>query len=388
MTTVAFVLVVGMLIAFVVLDGYDLGVGAISLLVGRDRRTRGEAISAIGPYWSGNEVWLVAGAALLFAVFPRAYASLFSGFYLPFMVVLWLLMLRGCALELRERIPSPLWLDFWDVTFAVSSTLLALVFGVALGNIVHGFPLDAGGFFRGSFGLLLNPYALAVGVLAVLALARHGLAFLALSPDAVAHVRLGRVLWGLVVVADIVVTIATAASHAVGGSRAIAAGTLGALSLAALLALGICAERARPRAAFGASCAFLVATLAAAAATIYPSLVPAGGGTGGITIFDAGQTGRPLATMLAIAAIALVAVVVYTIVVHVQFRRGEGVRRSRRAADALAGRERAPHARRRGHADGQGHALLLVTGAVRPRARLARRGAPRTSARRRPRRVP
>jgi cytochrome d ubiquinol oxidase subunit II len=322
MTSIAFGMVVAMIIVYVVLDGYDLGVGTINLLT-RDRRARADAIAAIGPYWSGNEVWLVAVAGLLFALFPRAYASLFSGFYLPFMVLLWLLMLRGCALELRDRLESLLWQDFWDVTFAASSTLLALVFGVALGNIVHGFPLHADGFFAGSFTLLLNPYALAVGAFAVLALARHGLAFLAASSGGVGkRAMLGRVLWGLLLVADIVVTTATVAAHPLEGAHLIVAGSLGLVSLAALVALGVLAERGRSQAAFVASCAFLTTALGAAAATIYPSLVPAAGGTGGITIFDAGPSGASLGTMLVIAGIALAAVVAYSIVVHVQFRRG------------------------------------------------------------------
>ncbi len=99
-------------------------------------------MASIGPFWNGNEVWLIAGGAALFALFPAAYASSFSGFYLPFIVVLWLLMFRGIAIELREHFTSELWHQFWDAAFSLSSALLIVLFGVAIGNLLRGVPLE------------------------------------------------------------------------------------------------------------------------------------------------------------------------------------------------------------------------------------------------------
>ena len=177
MSSVAFVLLAFMLGAYVLLDGFDLGIATIAPFVGKDEEERGAAMRAIGPFWNGNEVWLVAAGGALFALFPKAYASAFSGFYLPFVVVLWLLMFRGIAIELRGHFATPMWRDFWDFCFSGSSALLVVLFGVALGNLLRGVPLDADGYFTGSFGFLLNPYALLVGLTALAAIAMHGAAF-------------------------------------------------------------------------------------------------------------------------------------------------------------------------------------------------------------------
>ena len=136
-----------MIAIFAVLDGFDMGVGIIHLFITRNDRERSTLLESIGPVWDGNEVWLVAGGGALFFAFPAAYASGFSGFYLPLMMVLWLLILRGIAIEFRNHIDNPVWIPFWDVVFAGASLLLALFFGVALGNVIRGVPLDASGSF-------------------------------------------------------------------------------------------------------------------------------------------------------------------------------------------------------------------------------------------------
>src|SRR3984957_9789369 len=129
MEPVWFVLVAVMIIAYVVLDGFDLGAGALHLLIARTEVERVTVIASIGPVWDGNEVWLIAAGGTLYFAFPLLYASSFSGFYLPLMMVLWLLILRGRALELRSHVDAPLWKSFWDATFALGSTLLAIFFG-------------------------------------------------------------------------------------------------------------------------------------------------------------------------------------------------------------------------------------------------------------------
>jgi cytochrome d ubiquinol oxidase subunit II len=142
-----FCLVAIMIAGYVVLDGFDLGAGIIHLLVARTEQERGHVLSSIGPVWDGNEVWLVAGGGTLYFAFPALYSAAFSGFYLALMVVLWLLILRGIAIELRRHIESSLWRPFWDLVFGGSSALLALLYGAALGNVVRGVPLDSSGFF-------------------------------------------------------------------------------------------------------------------------------------------------------------------------------------------------------------------------------------------------
>src|SRR5580658_1521681 len=184
---------------YTLLFGYDLGDGAISLVLAKTRAERSAIVASIGPFWNGNEVWLIAAGGALFALFPQAYASAFSGFYLPFIVVLWLLMFRGVALELRSHFPSEIWHQFWDACFFASSVLLILLFGVALGNLLRGVPLGPQGYFSGTFDELLNPYAVLVGIFAVVALAMHGAAFLVMRIDGPMVQRARRLvtrLWG------------------------------------------------------------------------------------------------------------------------------------------------------------------------------------------------
>ena len=132
---------------YVILDGFDLGAGVIHLFVARTQRERGQILRSVGPFWDGNEVWLLAGAGTLYFAFPALYASAFSGFYLALMIVLWLLILRGIAIEFRNHVESHLWRSFRDAVFGGSSGLLALLLGVALGNVVRGVSLDRSGYF-------------------------------------------------------------------------------------------------------------------------------------------------------------------------------------------------------------------------------------------------
>src|SRR5919201_398983 len=187
METLWFVLVCFMLSMYVVLDGFDLGAAAIHLLVARSDNERRMILEAIGPVWDGNEVWLIAAAGTLFFTFPRLYAASFSGFYLPLMIVLWLLMLRGLAVELRSH-GNEVWAALWDALFFVSSGLLAFFFGAAIANVVRGVPLNAQGYFfeplwtdldpRSSTPGILDWYTLLIGLLGLAALVLHGASFL------------------------------------------------------------------------------------------------------------------------------------------------------------------------------------------------------------------
>lgn len=223
METTWFILLGFMLIMYVVLDGFDLGAGILHLFVARNDDDRRRVIASIGPVWDGNEVWLIAAGGLLVFAFPRVYAAAFSGFYLPLMIVLWLLVLRGISIELRSHQTNPLWRQFFDAVFFFSSVLLALVLGVALGNVLRGVPIDGTGYFssplftdldhEGELGAI-DWYTFSVGLFAVAALAGHGAMYLRWKTDGEVHRRATRVaLWAYVIVVAlaIVVTIETAA---------------------------------------------------------------------------------------------------------------------------------------------------------------------------------
>lgn len=183
METLWFCLVAIMITGYVILDGYDLGAGFVHLFAAKTKDERALVLKSIGPYWDGNEVWLLAGGGTLFFAFPGLYASSFSGFYLPLMIVLWLLMLRGISIELRNHIDSPIWHPLWDLTFGIASALLAVFYGAALGNVVRGVPLNRDGEFflplwthwgvHGNVGIL-DWYTVLTGVFALSALAMHG----------------------------------------------------------------------------------------------------------------------------------------------------------------------------------------------------------------------
>jgi cytochrome d ubiquinol oxidase subunit II len=181
--TIWFCLVALMIALYVLLDGFDLGAGAIHLLVAKTDEERRQVLASIGPVWDGNEVWLLAAAGTLYFAFPALYASGFSGFYLPLTMVLWLLILRGTSIEFRNHIKSAVWDPFWDFLFCASSLLLAVFFGAALGNVVRGVPLDASGYFFEPLWTnfrfseetgILDWYTILVGVLALAALVMHG----------------------------------------------------------------------------------------------------------------------------------------------------------------------------------------------------------------------
>lgn len=309
MNVAAFMLLAAMLTAYVLLDGYDLGVGAVHLFFARNDRERSASFRAINPFWNGNEVFLIAAGATLFALFPRAYAAAFSGFYLPFIVLLWLLMVRGMSIELRGHFSSELWRGFWDVGFSIASALIAIILGVAIGNVVRGVPLDSNGYFMGTFAFLLNGYALAVGGLAVAALAMHGSAFLWMRVEedlAVRARQLVRILLPVVAALFIAVTVATLAAHPISAHPALwIAPAVGLIALAAV----ILAKNGSG--ALASSSLFLLALMASAAQTLFPHLLPATGGGTGLDIYNSAPGGYSVGTAFTAATIGVGTALVY-----------------------------------------------------------------------------
>src|ERR1022692_4314372 len=221
METIWYCLVAAMIAVYVVLDGFDLGVGIVHLFVARTEGERRAVLGSIGPVWDGNEVWLLAGGGTLYFAFPALYASSFSGFYLPLMIVLWLLILRGISIEFRNHMQSLVWQPLWDAVFAGASALLAIFFGAALGNVVRGVPLDRSGefflplwtdFTAGKETGILDWYTLLVAVAALLTLAVHGSLWVALKTEGELEGRAHRVaknVWWLLAAWVVLITVSS-----------------------------------------------------------------------------------------------------------------------------------------------------------------------------------
>ena len=289
METTWFCLIAVMLAVYVVLDGFDLGAGVAHLLVARTETERRLVLRSIGPVWDGNEVWLLAAGGTLYFAFPALYASSFSGFYLPLMIVLWLLILRGIAIEFRNHIESPVWHPLWDVVFAGASGLLAVFFGAALGNVVRGVPLDrAGDFFlplwtdftAGKDAGILDWYTVLIAAAALVTLTVHGALWLALKNvgelERRAQRLAGRAWWG-VLMGVIAITLVSfriqphlRESFGAHAWRYV----FPLIALVGLVGVKVMNGARRTMDAFLASCVFIVGMLTSVAAGMYPYLLP------------------------------------------------------------------------------------------------------------------
>jgi cytochrome bd ubiquinol oxidase subunit II len=290
MATLWFLLVALMLVGYVVLDGFDLGVGAIYKWVARSRDERALVRRSIGPVWDANEVWLLAAGGTLYFAFPQLYASSFSGFYLPLMMVLWLLIGRALGLELRGHFGHDLVGEACDTIFMVSSLLLTVILGAALGNVMRGVPLDADGYFflplwtnfrTGPEPGVLDWYTILCGVVALVALATHGAHYLALRTVGEVNLRarrlghLGTRLLPLLTFGSLVATLVVRPSVS-DNFRDHPVGLLLPVTVAAsLVGMELAVRRGRERRAFVASAVYLVAMLGGAAFALYPVLLPA-----------------------------------------------------------------------------------------------------------------
>jgi cytochrome d ubiquinol oxidase subunit II len=193
-----FLLVGVLLVGYAILDGFDLGVGIQHLFIAKTDRERRVLLNSIGPLWDGNEVWLLTGGGAIFAAFPKVYATVFSGFYLALMLLLTALILRAVSLEFRSKVESPAWRAAWDAAFAFGSFLPALLFGVAIGNVMRGVPISNDGEFAGTFFGLLNPFSLVVGLLATAMFVMQGSSWLSFKTEGELRnraVRVGRFAW-------------------------------------------------------------------------------------------------------------------------------------------------------------------------------------------------
>lgn len=304
MVTLWFCLIAVMIAVYVLLDGFDLGAGIIHLGVARTDSERRAVLAAIGPVWDGNEVWLLAAGGTLFFAYPVLYASSFSGFYLPLMMVLWLLILRGISIEFRSHLASPIWSPFWDAVFSGSSALLAIFFGAALGNVVRGVPLDASGYFfeplwtnfrLGPAPGILDWYTVLVGLAAYFALTQHGALWVAYKTTGALRERarnVARGAWFGVAVFTILITWATfriqphvPASFAERPWGAV----FPILAVAGLIGVFWFLRRNHAdQITFFASCAYLLGMLTSVVFGVYPYVLPACTGPAfSLTIYNA-----------------------------------------------------------------------------------------------------
>ncbi|MDP1832351.1 MAG: cytochrome d ubiquinol oxidase subunit II [Geothrix sp.] len=273
---------------YVVMDGFDFGAGILHLFVAKTNEERREVLGAVGPLWDGNEVWLLAGGGTLFLAFPKVLASGFSGFYLALFLVLWCILLRGISIEFRSHLQDGLWRHMWDAGFAVSSILLPVLFGVALGNVLRGVPLDASGYFElplwtsfqvGAWPGLLDWYTVLIGVFALVTVAAHGAMFLAWKTEGPVHdrsVALSLKLWGLVVLMWLLATVASflvTPTLFQNLSRAPLAWLATFIFVAGLLVVFMGVKRQKYLLAFLGSGAFILGILAATAACVYPVML-------------------------------------------------------------------------------------------------------------------
>jgi cytochrome d ubiquinol oxidase subunit II len=322
-----FVLEGALLTGYAVLDGFDLGVGILHPFVPRTDEERRISMNAIGPLWDGNEVWLVTFGGALFAAFPNAYASTFSGFYTAFMLLLLALISRAVSLEFRSKALSSRWRHFWDWSFFAGSFLATLLFGVAVGNAMMGISLDAEGNFHGTLLDQLRPYPILVGLMTVALFSTHGGLFLYLKTEGELQERLRDWMWrswGILLVTFLFTTIVTLIFI----PRATANFQHFPWS-AALVLLMVLAMANIPRAlywrragqAFVSSAVLILSLVGLFGLALFPNLITASNDPAhSVTVFSAASSRKTLEIMLTIAAIGMPLVLVYSGITYWTFR--------------------------------------------------------------------
>jgi cytochrome d ubiquinol oxidase subunit II len=331
-----FWLVAIMITGYVVLDGFDLGAGVIHLFVAKTDQERRTVLRTVGPVWDGNEVWLVASGGTLYFAFPLLYASGFSGFYLPLMIVLWLLILRGVGIELRTHLDSPVWRGFFDGCFALSSILLTVFFGAALGNVIRGVPLKGDGYFFlplwtnwnvGAQPGVLDWYTVIAGVVALVALTIHGAHYVAMKTSGNVNARSRTIaarLWPVLILITIVSLLATLSIHPGlldNYKRFPVLYIIPVAVVAALFAMFSFRRKNNDTGAFLSSGAYLVFMLVGAAVAVYPNLLVSTTDQAlNITIYNAHTGWYSLRIGLVVWGIGMTLAVGYFVFVYRMFK--------------------------------------------------------------------
>jgi len=326
LNTIWFILVGVLFTGYAILDGFDLGTGALHLLTKTDTERR-IMINAIGPVWDGNEVWLVTGGGALFAAFPEVYATSFSGFYMAMMLLLVGLIFRAVAIEFRSKQESKTWRQFWDISFSISSLISSLLIGVALGNIAWGIPLNDNHEFIGSFWGLLHPYTLLVGITTVALFAMHGAIYIVLKTEGELQEKVRGWINNTIIFFVICYALTTLATllyvpHMVENLKSTP--ILFLLPLLNMLAIANIPREIHHQRyfrAFLSSCASMAALLAIFGIGMYPDLIFSNPEiANSLTIYNASSSAKTLKIMLIIAILGMPLVIAYTTSIYWIFR--------------------------------------------------------------------
>lgn len=321
-----FVLLTVLFIAYSVLDGFDLGVGMVHIGIKQDNDRR-VLLNSIGPVWDSNEVWLITAGGALFAAFPDVYATVFSGFYIAFMLFLLAIIGRAVSIEFRSKVDSKTWKDIWDITFSISSYLITLLLGVALGNIIVGIPVGADKEFIGNFWTLLNPYSIFLGLTVVVMFRLHGRLFLLFkTEDDLKQIILRKVMlsWIIFIVFYIGLTLWTilAISYSLDNFNANSIWYIvPILSFFAIALIPVFIKQKKYFVSFLMSSLSIALSVVLAGLTIYPNLVISNiSNEFSLSIFNASSSNLTLYTMFIIACIGIPLVLVYKFIVYSAFR--------------------------------------------------------------------
>ncbi len=310
---------------YFMLDGFDFGTGMLRNFLARDESEKQLTLAAIGPVWNGNEVWLITAGGATFAAFPLTYASMFSFLYLPMLLILFSLIVRGVSIEFRGKHDSRQWRTVWDWLLAITSFTAPLVLGLGFGNIFKGLPIASDG-YRGTFGMLFNPYGLLTAVLFIVLFLQHGAIWLAWKSEAGISQRSSRLaggLWYGVLAVAVAFLVLTAFATKLYDNFFSHPGWLvvPVLAVASLLFVKILNSRGRMLGAFFSSCALIVLVVATGIVGLFPNLIPSSLDAGSsLTIFNSASGPYTLRLMSIVAAIFVPIVIVYQVLVYRFFR--------------------------------------------------------------------
>lgn len=325
-TTIWYLLVGILFTGYAMLDGFDLGVGALHLFVKNDHDRR-IFLNAIGPVWDGNEVWLVVGGGALFAAFPGAYATVFSGFYMPFMLLLVSLIFRAVAIEFRSKEPGIIWRQTWDILFSLGSIFSSFIIGVALGNMTRGIPLDVNGEYTGTLWTLFNPYSIFLGVTVVVLFAMHGAIYLTMKTEEALQAQVKRWVPKLILlfvscyfIFNFSTLFASPHLAKLVFSRPIIFVVL-ALDMLVLLNVWLLIKAGKEFAAFLSSCLMMALLMMTFGISYYPNMVLSfPNPENSLTIYNCASTNKTLGILSLIVVIGVPMVVTYTTSIYWIFR--------------------------------------------------------------------
>lgn len=326
LNTIWFILVGVLIMGYAILDGFDLGVGILHLFT-KDETEKRSSLNAIGPVWDGNEVWLLTGGGALFAAFPAVYATVFSGYYIALMLLLLALILRAISMEFRSKVEDLGWRRFWDYAFGIGSLLPSILFGVAIGNILRGLPINEKGLFTGTFPGLLNPYSILIGLLSMAMFIMQGSVYLAMKSVGSQKKRAEAAASASWIALISLYVVATLSSIII--SPFLFEGLLRnplfyivfVLLLSAFIYFPVALKAGKLKIAIISSSVIIASMIGLMAISLFPRLVPSGTNLAySLTIYNSSSTPATLTAMLIIALIGMPAVIAYTAFIYKVFK--------------------------------------------------------------------